>query len=372
MKRFLFTIFLLGVLSPLAAQLYHPGEQLFYRVSYKAKMFPNTEVGTVEVKTSEDTADGKSYYKVEGAGRTLPTYRWFFNLEDVYTVWIDTASLRPVRFESDIREGDYTFQSYYTYIWPDSTIHTRWRSRKNPFSEKQMALTAESMDPNTEVGTVEVKTSEDTADGKSYYKVEGAGRTLPTYRWFFNLEDVYTVWIDTASLRPVRFESDIREGDYTFQSYYTYIWPDSTIHTRWRSRKNPFSEKQMALTAESMDPIALFFNLRSAQAENFRVGEPATLQMVLQDTIRHLHYRYLGRENKKIRNMGRFRTLKFECQLGTTEGYSFTDGTIFTIWISDDDNKIPLYIESPVKIGSINAYISGYKGLKYPVSSLMK
>ena len=45
MKRFLFSIFLLGVLSPLAAQLYHPGEQLFYRVSYKAKMFPNTEVG---------------------------------------------------------------------------------------------------------------------------------------------------------------------------------------------------------------------------------------------------------------------------------------------------------------------------------------
>ena len=40
--------------------------------------------------------------------------------------------------------------------------------------------------------------------------------------------------------------------------------------------------------------------------------------------------------------------------------------------ISDDENKIPLYIESPVKIGSINAYISGYKGLKYPVSSLMK
>ena len=36
------------------------------------------------------------------------------------------------------------------------------------------------------------------------------------------------------------------------------------------------------------------------------------------------------------------------------------------------ENKIPLYIESPVKVGSINAYISGYKGLKYPVSGLMK
>ena len=30
------------------------------------------------------------------------------------------------------------------------------------------------------------------------------------------------------------------------------------------------------------------------------------------------------------------------------------------------------YIESPVRVGSINAYISGYKGLKYPMTSLIK
>ena len=82
--------------------------------------------------------------------------------------------------------------------------------------------------------------------------------------------------------------------------------------------------------------------------------------------------RFINRETKKIRNMGKFKTLKFECQLGTTEGFSFTDGTVFTLWISDDENKIPLYIESPVRVGSINAYISGYKGLKYPMTSLIK
>lgn len=265
MKRLLFTILLLAAATPLAAQLYHPGEQLSYRVSYKAKMFPNTEVGAVEVTTVEES-DG----------------------------------------------------------------------------------------------------------GQVRYKVEGVGRTLPTYRWFFNIEDLYRVWIDTCSLRPVRFESDIREGDYTFQSSYVYDWSDSTVSTRWRSRQRPFREKSMRLTEESMDPVALFFSLRSADASDFRVDEPATLEMVLQDTIRRLHYRFLGRENKKIRNMGKFRTLKFDCQLGTSEGFSFTDGTVFTIWISDDENKIPLYIESPVRIGSINAYICGYRDLKYPLSSLVK
>ena len=81
MKRLLFTILLFTAALPAAAQLYHPGEQLFYRVSYKAKMFPNTEVGAVEVKTSEVQLDDRKFYKVEGIGRTLPTYRWFFNLE---------------------------------------------------------------------------------------------------------------------------------------------------------------------------------------------------------------------------------------------------------------------------------------------------
>ena len=265
MKRLSTLLLLFALALPLAAQLYHAGERLDYRVSYRAKYFPNTEVGSVTVETT-----------------SVPT------------------------------------------------------------------------------------------EAGSRYRVEGVARTLPTYRWFFNLEDTYTVRIDTATLRPLRFDSDLHEGDYTFESHYRYDWADSLVHTRWSSRKRPERTKSMALTPESMDAVSLFFDLRSAEAEDFRIGEPATLQMVLQDTIRQLHYRYLGRENKKIRNMGRFKTLKFECQLGTTEGFSFTDGTIFTIWISDDANKIPLYIESPVKVGSIQAYISGYKGLKYPLTSRTK
>ncbi len=265
MKRILLAIALIAAAAPLRAQLYHPGEVLEYRVSYRAKMFPNTEVGSVSVTTSEEPLDGQTRYKVVGRGRTLPTYRWFYNIDDLYTVWIDPATLRPERFESDLHESDYTFRSRYDYSWADSVVRTRWQSRQ----------------------------------------------------------------------RPER-------------------------------------EKQMRLTDETMDAIALFFSLRTAEADDFREGEPATLRMVLQDTIRDLQYRYLGREQKKIRNMGRFATLKFECQLGTTEGFSFTDGTVFTIWISDDRNKIPLWIESPVRVGSINAYISGYKGLKYPLESLVR
>lgn len=265
MKRLFFTLLSLTCALPLAAQLYQPGEVLDYRVSYRAKMFPNTEVGSVQVATSEAELDGRTCYKVIGLGRTLPTYRWFFNLEDLYTVHVDPETLRPVRFESDIHEGDYTFASTYVYDWP-------------------------------------------------------AGK----------------------------------------------------VHTQWHKRRNPVQTKTMDLTPQSMDAISLFFNLRTAAIEGYETGEPQVLQMVLEDTIRELQYRFIGREQKKIRNMGKFKTLKFNCQLGSSQGFSFTDGTMFTVWISDDENKIPLYMESPVRIGSINAYISGYRGLKYPMTSRIR
>ena len=208
--------------------------------------------------------------------------------------------------------------------------------------------------PNTEVATVVVRTSEVELDGQTVYNVFGQGKTLASFRWFFSLDDRYNIWVDTATLRTVRFTSDIHEGGYTFRSRFDYDWPARRVATRWQRRTLPENRKEMALTDVSMDAVSLFFNMRSADAASFRVGEQRVLQMVLEDTIRHLRYRFEGRE------------------VGTSESFSFTDGSEFFIWLSDDENKIPLHLESPIRVGSVNAYITGYKGLKYPLTSKIR
>ncbi len=229
------------------------------------------------------------------------------------------------------------------------------------------------MFPNAEVGTVSVTTTEDTLGGRPTYKVVGHGRTMPVYRWFFNVDDKYTLHVDRSTLRTQRFESDLHEGSsYTFSSTYIYDWQNYTVATTWQSRQRPVQHKTQPLTDETMDAISLFFNMRSVNKSDYKVGERYTLRMVLQDTTRLLHFRYVGREVKKVRQVGRFNTLKLACELGTSEGFSVIDGSEFYIWLSDDDNKIPLVLESPIKIGSICAYISDYKGLKYPLRSLIK
>ena len=229
--------------------------------------------------------------------------------------------------------------------------------------------------PNTEVATATVDTTLDTLGGRPVYRVFGRGRMMPAYRWFFDIDDRYTIWVDTATMRTQLFLSEIHEGSYEKTSRFRYDWQQMQSHNSWQRPNAAEKRRTLSLTPQSMDAISLFFNMRGIDESQFREGDPQSngeLEMMLEDTVRVLKYRFIGRETKRIGRLGKFRTLKFACQIGTEDAFSFTDGSEFFIWISDDRNKVPLWLESPIRIGSVCAYLVSYKGLKYPAASKLK
>ena len=44
----------------------------------------------------------------------------------------------------------------------------------------------------------------------------------------------------------------------------------------------------------------------------------------------------------------------------------FKDSESLSLWVSNDDNKIPIKIEAGLRIGSIEADLEEFKGLKHP------
>jgi hypothetical protein len=48
------------------------------------------------------------------------------------------------------------------------------------------------------------------------------------------------------------------------------------------------------------------------------------------------------------------------------EGRVFREKDAMTIWVSKDDNKVPLLIKSELLVGSIKAELIQYEGLKNP------
>ncbi len=227
--------------------------------------------------------------------------------------------------------------------------------------------------PNIEVATVVFDTRADKVNGTSTYRVKAHGKVAPFFRSFFDINDTYYTWMDSASLRPMKYMADVQEGKYTFKNTTTFNWDSMRAQSTYTksSLPDPVS-KTLKLSSASYDAIALFFNLRSRSAESFAPGLPQYLSLVLEDTIRRIEYKFVGRETKTIKGTGTFKTLKFSIKLATSSGEAFKDGSELFLWISDDRNKIPLYVESPIRVGSVRVRLAKYENLKYPLDSKIK
>lgn len=227
------------------------------------------------------------------------------------------------------------------------------------------------MVPNTVVAKVTMETRADTLAGRPMHHIYGIGETMPFFNMFFKMHDEYNVWIDHQTKKTYRFENSLNEGKYTFKSNYLFNWDDMVAYTWAQSRNKEPRSAVINLTPNSMDAISLYFNMRTLSAEDFKEGETQEIEMLLDNGIKHLRLRYLGIEECKVPKMATYRCLKFACTLGSVEEFSFTDGSEFLIWITDDGNKFPVMLQSPVKVGQVRAYISGYEGLKYPIGCIV-
>jgi hypothetical protein len=67
---------------------------------------------------------------------------------------------------------------------------------------------------------------------------------------------------------------------------------------------------------------------------------------------------------------GKFKAINIAPLL--VKGAMFEGGERMTIWVTDDENHIPIRIETPIIVGSIKVDMKSYEGLRYPLSSLIE
>ena len=80
-------------------------------------------------------------------------------------------------------------------------------------------------------------------------------------------------------------------------------------------------------------------------------------------TVQNLPIPQVSRQPRHMKHLALRHTMKF--QPDVIAGEVFSDDTKMTVWVSDDQNKIPLLIESPVSVGSVKMVLKEYWGLKY-------
>ena len=227
--------------------------------------------------------------------------------------------------------------------------------------------------PPINIMRVSIRTFDETLGGMRQFHIVGNGRTTGGVKGIFELNDTYHAWLDGTTLLPSRTTSDIREDSYRLSTTYTYDWNTMTVSN---VRRNPRWEADrratIPLKKNSGDALSLLYRLRAIDPGSLTPGGANELELVLSEDSKPIVFRFIGREEVKIRKIGKFRALKFTCTMATSDGSTYEEGMTFTAWISDDANKIPLMVESPIRIGRVSVTLAdGFRTL-HPLTSLVK
>ncbi len=196
-------------------------------------------------------------------------------------------------------------------------------------------------------------------NGKDVYHVTGDGKTFRTYDWFFKVRDKYESYIDTATLLPQRFIRNVDEGGYKIFQNVTFDHIGNTAVSNKATTKTPPCIQ---------DVISAIYYARNINFDKYKPGDKIPFDMFLDDKIYNIYIRYIGKETVETK-FGKFRSIKFAPLL--IKGTMFEGGEKMTVWVSDDANKVPLRVDSPISVGSIKVDMVAYKNLRYNFTSLI-
>lgn len=225
---------------------------------------------------------------------------------------------------------------------------------------------------STDVADITFATTIESHRGVAAYKVTAHGRTRPFFNVFFEMDDIYTTWLDTTSMRPIKGVYTLKEGGYRYRGEFNFDWTKKIVQTYGNNIKSGATYvHKLQLGPCSFDAIGLFYNMRCIDMTNVYPQQQFPLSLVLEDTVRTIVVKFIGKTTKKIPGVGEFRALRFSCQFATSSDESFKNGAEFHIWITDDENKIPIYMESPIRVGRITVALARWSGLRHPFSSVV-
>jgi len=186
------------------------------------------------------------------------------------------------------------------------------------------------------------------------------GKSTGLFKLFFKVKDRYESVVDKKCLCPIYFYRDVQEGKYKKKE---------AVFFNYTLQQAETTRDTIALPKNTQDLLSAFYYVRAQNYDSLKVGDKIHLEVFLDDEFMSSQLYYLGKDTIKTK-FGWMPSTLWSPELET--GRVFEDNYGMKIWLSDDENKIPLRIESKVLVGSIKMDLIKHKGLIEPLNQMKK
>jgi hypothetical protein len=206
---------------------------------------------------------------------------------------------------------------------------------------------------------LEVQASDKKIAGRPIYRVVGKGSTISAFNWFYKVDDRYETYLDQQGVFPWLFIRRVNEGGHKISQDYTFVQNKQKVKTN--------KGKEFDVPMGVQDMLSSFYYARTIDFSGAKVGDIYEIESFVDEELFTLKIKYAGNEIVKIRN-GKYRCMKFHPVVQS--GRIFKDEDDLEVWITDDENKIPVLAKANILIGSIKMELTDAAGLSNPLAKI--
>ena len=221
-------------------------------------------------------------------------------------------------------------------------------------------------------GTAKYSISKSEYNKQPAYQSTLIFRTTSGFDKIFKIRDTLQSYMN-MDLQPIYHEKYLHEGSthYLEKLSFKEFGSTKTVATSKRFAQDGSLRFEETLEASGLafDMVGMFMFARTLDYSSLTPGTTFSVSSFIGKDVVKMKARYVGQMILEKSSNKKYKTLKFEMDI--IDDAFATDKTALEVWISDDQNRIPIKLKAKLKIGAAEAELDSYKGNKYPLSSLV-
>lgn len=225
---------------------------------------------------------------------------------------------------------------------------------------------------NTKAGVSTLKTTLENYKGKSAYKMSLSAVSTGMASKVFTINDTLSGYT-TKDLVPLAFRKNAKEGkDHTIEDMtYTYN-PGGKIgvHTKRVKNGEQRFDEVINYTSCVYDMVSVVFYARTLDYSKMKEGDETRVDFISGKRKTYMIIEYQGIEEMKANDDKKYSCIKLVLSIMNANDKAFEDKEeAMKVYITNDNNRMPVRLDSKLNVGSTRAVLKSHKGTKYPVKT---
>ncbi len=195
-------------------------------------------------------------------------------------------------------------------------------------------------------------------NGSPAYRFVSKGSSYEKYDWIYKVRESYEAYCTYSPMKPLSYKRNSIEGNYFAIEEYFFNYEQQKTYTKVHNSKKSLTYDTLPLINCGYDLLTAIYAFRNINFEELKDNEKIYINVLIDNKWERQYIRMMGKKNFNSNNK---LIPCYHLKASMLEGTIFKGGENTDIWITQSKERIPIYIEAKILVGTVKVFLSNYK-----------